>query len=833
MKMKIPLILLTAAFWPFNFAQAGEVLAQNRDQNFDVGWRFQRGDAPGAESARFNDAAWRLLDLPHDWSIERVPGTESLFDQSFAQGSGCLPGGIGWYRKTFTLPFTSNGKRVFVEFEGVYMDSDVWLNGDKLGKHPYGYTSFEYELTDHLKWGETNVLAVRCNVQQPCARWFSGAGIYRHVWLTVVEPVHIAHWGTYVTTPEIGKSSASVRVRTQIQNQGDSAAKVTVRTTLLDPNGKKVSSGDLTKQIDAGGKAEADQTLELNAPALWSLEQPRLYTAKTEVLVDGQLSDSYRTPFGIRTGEFTPENGFLLNGKRVQIKGVCNHHDQGYLGAAAYDRAIERQLEILKAMGCNAIRTSHNPPAPKLLELCDRMGFLVMDEAFDEWKMPKKQFGYGRFFDDWSERDLVSMLDRDRNHPSVILWSIGNEIPEQREVDGGAMAKRLADICHREDPSRPVTSACNRSGDAVKTGFADALDVFGINYTLAAYGTLHDGKYKLYASETASDVSSRGEYNLVEKDGAVTIKAQLNHQVTAYDISHPPGIIAEKQLKAIADAPWFAGEFVWTGFDYIGEPTPFPWPAVSSYFGIIDLCGFPKDRYYLYQSRWSDQPTVHILPHWNWAQFAGQNIPVWCYANGDSVELFLNGKSLGEKKLADGAMQTFILDPRKNKQGKLQPVSQETGWYHVAWEVPWQAGTLKAVAKRGGKVIATDEVSTAGQPARLALSVDRRSLNDDGQDLAYVTVKVLDAKGNICPEANNLVKFDVRGPGKLAAVGNGDSTCHEDFQARQHSAFNGLCLAVLQSARDQTGKLLLKASAERLAAAETEIEVAGANGVHR
>jgi len=821
---KLP-ILLTAVFCLFHSVQAGAMLENQRDQNFDFGWCFHRGDAPGAEAQLFNDADWRRLDLPHDWSIERVPGTTNLFDKTLTQSSGCLPGGIGWYRKSFTLPAGVKGHRVFIQFDGVYMNSEVWLNGEKLGHHPYGYTSFDYELTDYLKWGETNVLAVRCDVQQPCSRWFSGAGIYRHVWLTVVDPVHIAHWGTYVTTPEISASAATVRVCTQVQNQGNATAEVTVRTALLDPQGKKVAVSDAAKKIKAGDKVKTDQTLEVGVPQLWSLEQPQLYTAKTDVLVDGKLTDSYRTPFGIRTLEFTPEHGFLLNGQRVQIKGVCNHHDQGYLGAAAYDRAIERQLEILKAMGCNAIRTSHNPPAPKLLELCDRMGFLVMDEAFDEWKMPKREFGYGRFFDQWSEPDLVSMLQRDRNHPCVILWSIGNEIPEQREADGGAMAKRLADICHREDPSRPVTSACNRSSDAVKTGYAAALDVFGINYTLTAYNALHDGKWKLYGSETASDVSSRGEYNLVEKDGGLTIEPKLHNQVTAYDICHPPGIIAEQQLKAIADAPWFAGEFVWTGFDYIGEPTPFPWPAISSYFGIVDLCGFPKDRYYLYQSRWSDQPMVHILPHWNWAQFAGKKIPVWCYANGDSVELFLNGKSLGEKKLADGAMQTFVSGQRKGKDGKVQEVKQETGWYHVAWQVPWQPGTLKAVARRNGKIIATDEVTTAGPPAKLALSVDRSRVTADGQDLAYVTVKVLDAQGHVCPAADNLVKFELSGPGKIAGVGNGDSTCHEDFQADQHTAFNGLCLAIVRSERNQPGKLVVKASADGLAGAATDLNV--------
>jgi beta-galactosidase len=504
--------------------------------------------------------------------------------------------------------------------------------------------------------------------------------------------------------------------------------------------------------------------------------------------------DASITPFGIRTFEFTVDKGFFLNGKHVTIKGVCEHHDQGSLGAAVHKRAIERQLEILKTMGCNAIRTSHNPPDPALLDLCDRMGFLVMDESFDEWKQSKTMFGYGRFFDEWSERDLTDMIHRDRNHPSIILWSIGNEIPEQENANAYEMSKRLVDICHKEDSTRPVTSACNLAEAADKNGFSKPLDVFGINYQLPLYG-MFKGKAKLVGSETASAVSTRGEYNLILENGTPSIKRQLNNQCSSYDDS-----TAQSYLKAMKNAPWFAGEFVWTGFDYIGEPSPFPWPSASSYFGMVDLCGFPKDRYYLYQSQWTDKPMVHILPHWNWQGFEGQEIPVWCYSNCESVELFLNGKSIGEKKFSD------------------------TKDLHLVWKVPYTAGTLKAIAKYKGKTVCTDEVQTAGAQARIILSPDRIKINADGDDLSNIKIEIVDKDGRVCPNADNLVKFKIEGMGIIAGVGNGNAASHESFKANERKAFHGLCLAIVQSKRIQ-GTIRLSAESEGLEAAEVLIQV--------
>ncbi len=707
-------------------------------------------------------------------------------------GAGYVNAGIGWYRKTFTLPENIQGKRVFIEFDGVYMNSDVWINGVHLGNRPYGYSSFHYELTPHLKFGdEQNVLAVRVNVQQPCSRWYSGTGIYRNVRLTITDPVHIAHWGIYVTTPDVSENEATVRVATKIQNQSDSAEQVTLETMIVDESGNQVANTTSLQKVGADSGGIFEQIFKLPKPKLWSLESPTLYLIKSKVLVNSRITDSRDTPFGIRIFEFTTDKGFFLNGKHVVIKGVCNHHDLGCLGAAVNKRAIERQLEIMKSMGCNAIRTSHNPPAPELLDLCDRMGFLVMDEAFDEWKRSKTMYGYGRFFDEWSERDLRDMIRRDRNHPSIILWSIGNEIPEQDNTDAYEMAKRLVDICHTEDPTRPVTSACNSPEAADKNGFSKPLDVLGINYSMSFYQTLK-GKARLIASETASAVSTRGEYNLVQDGDKLIIKKELNNQCTSYDIVAPGwGNTAELTLKTVKTAPWVAGEFVWTGFDYIGEPTPFSWPSVSSYFGIVDLCGFPKDRYYLYQSRWTEKPMVHILPHWNWQGFEGQEIPVWCYSNCESVELFLNGKSLGEKKFS------------------------ETEDLHLEWKVPYSAGALKAVAKNNGKIICTDEVQTAGAPAKILLTPDRSEINANGKDLSYVKVEIVDQEGHLCPNADNVVKFTITGNGIIAGVGNGNPISHEYFKASGRKAFHGLCLVVVQST-DKAGKIKLNASSDGL-----------------
>jgi beta-galactosidase len=808
---------------------------------FDRDWRFQHGDAPGADAPGFDDSGWRQLNLPHDWMIEGVKGAKAEdmdgpFDKGSPAGAGgaYLDGGVGWYRKTFTLPAADEGKEVTLLFDGAYMNADVWLNGQHLGTHPYGFTSFYYDITPALKYGaDTNVLAVRLNVQQPCCRWYSGAGLYRDVWLIKTEPVHVGVWGTYVTTPKVSAESAQVRVQTTVNNDGNSPRQIVLTTILMDPKGNEVGLAKEARRIDAKGVASFDQNIAVARPHLWSLETPTLYTAVTRITNAGGMLDQMDTPFGVRTIEFTVDKGFFLNGKHVPIQGVCDHHDLGALGSAAYPRALERQLEILKSMGCNAIRTSHNPPAPALLDLCDKMGFVVMDESFDEWKENHHTYGYAEFYDQWSEPDMVSMLDRDRNHPSIILWSIGNEIPEGRrgEPVAGPMAQRLVAICHREDPTRPVTSACPSPEKDWSSGLAQALDVFGINYNLRFYGTnspesrahpstdpnRYSGQLPMVASESQSQVDTRSEYGLsVDAQGDVQINPRPDHQVSSYDGFCPSWANSpDDQFLALERSPWVAGEFVWTGFDYLGEPTPYGWPSRSSYFGIVDLSGFPKDRYYEFKAHWTNEPVVHVMPHWTWPGFEGKAIPVWAVTNADTVELFLNGTSLGVKNFPADCEQ--VMDA-KSKQMKPS--------LHLAWSVPYEAGELKAVAKKDGRVVATDIVRTAGAPARIVAVADRSEIESGDRDLSFIKASIVDKDGNVCPDAGPELQFSVSGgAATIAGLDNGDPTNHEFFQGTQHKAFHGLALAILKSHEDEKGPVTLTISGEGLEPATVTIHV--------
>lgn len=804
---------------------------------FDRDWKFFRGEAKDADQPTFDDSSWRSVDLPHDFMIEGGPNPdpkkpaqlEGPFDKNSPAGDGgaYLNGGIAWYRKTFTLPESAKGQRITLLFDGAYMDSDVYLNGQKLGNHPYGFTSFSYDLTSNAKFGAgPNVLAVRLNILQPCCRWYSGGGLYRHVWLINTQPVHVAQWGTYITTPKANATDAEVDVATEGANDGIAPATATLTTILLDPSGNEVARKEETKDIPPGASATFSQTFALPTAQLWSPETPLLYHAVSEMRVNGALTDSYTTPFGIRSIKFT-KDGFFLNGQRIQIKGVCDHHDLGCLGSAAMKRGFERQLQILKGMGCNALRTSHNPPSPELLDLCDQLGFLVMDECFDEWKLNKTKNGYGRFFDEWAEKDLTSMILRDRNHPSIILWSIGNEVTEGFTPGGDKVATKLQDIVHGKDPTRMVTSACQRPFIAVSQGFDKALDIFGVNYTPMIYQN-QDVRAReiMIGSETASTVDTRGTYAFIPGPDNTVVPDPKAPQLTCYDKWVPGWATnAEQEELALQKAPWISGEFVWTGFDYLGEPTPYKWPSRSSYFGIVDTCGFPKDRYYFYKSVWGQDPVVHILPSsWSWAGLEGKAIPVWIYTNADSVELFLNGQSLGSKKFPADAELVDI--PHQKGMPGMPIIPDHKGpSLHLAWSVPYAPGALKAVAKKNGQVVATDELQTAGAPAQIRLTPDRTEIVANGQDLSFIKVTILDKDGNVCPNADNEISFKLDGSaGIIAGMDNGDPTNHEAFQGTQHKAFHGLALAVLKS-KYESGSLTLTATADGLASASTTVTV--------
>ncbi len=791
--------------------------AAERRVSFNESWRFLKADAPGAELSAFDDSAWRALNLPHDWAIE------GPFDSKYNPETGGLPiFGIAWYRKHFTVPADGRGKFYSVEFDGAMSNSTVWLNGHKLGGRPYGYSSFELDLTPYLNFDGPNVIAVRLAPEDESSRWYPGAGIYRNVWLVVTGPVHVAHWGTYITTPQISRSTATVAIQTEIRNRNDQPATVTVETVIFNAGNQQVSRQSADATIPAGQTSPVKFTLTVARPQLWDTIRPYLYRAVTTVSRAGAILDQYTTPFGIRTIEFTRDRGFLLNGRHLKIQGVCDHHDLGALGAAVNRRAIERQLEIMQSMGVNAIRTSHNPPAPELLDACDRMGLLVMDEAFDMWRIPKKPNGYSKYFADWSETDMRDMIRRDRNHPSVIMWSIGNEIPEQRKPDGWEIAKRLSGYAHEEDPTRPTTSAMNEWADAIKNHFADQVDVKGFNYQPMQYARIQDEHptWVIFGSETASCVSSRGVYHLpivhYEKDPSL--------QVSSYDTVAPPwAMCPDVEFDAQERLPNVLGEFVWTGFDYLGEPTPYgsrkDWPSRSSYFGIVDLAGFPKDRYYLYKSEWTSQPIVHVLPHWTWPGREGQTLPVMVYTNADEVELFLNGKSLGKKKRG---VDTVVIPVGRN----VTPTQQFTSKFRLEWQVTYQPGTLRAVAYKNGAQVATDEERTAGQPAVVRLLPDRQAIHADGEDLSFITVRIEDKDGNLCPLADNLVHFRVEGAGKIEAVDNGNAASVEPFQADYRKAFNGLALLIVRPQAGRGGSIQVAATSDGLQSASVELTAA-------
>ena len=823
---------------------AAGAYAQRTTLLMDKGWKFSKGDFAGAEAPDFDDSSWDDVTIPHDWAITG-PFDRNIDIQTVAikqdlekvatvktGRTGGLPYiGTGWYRNVFSVP---EGKKAVLLFDGAMSEARVFVNGTEVCFWPYGYNSFWCDVTDVVKPGD-NTLAVRLENRPFSSRWYPGAGLYRNVRLIVTNPVHIPVWGTFVTTPEVSGDMAVVDVETLVSAPSD-GGKVTLRSEIYDGDGILVASVSDEVRLVSGSQ-KVTQNLTVKNPSLWSPDTPVLYNMVSRLYSeDGSLSDEYVTPFGIRTIEYIPYKGFFLNGERTVFKGVCNHHDLGPLGAAVNVSALRHQLELLKDMGCNAVRTTHNMPAPELVRLCDEMGFMMMVEPFDEWDIAKCENGYHRFFNEWAEKDMVNMLHNFRNSPSVVMWSIGNEVPTQCSPSGYEVASFLQDICHREDPTRPVTCGMDQVDCILENGFADMIDIPGINYRTFRYKEVFDSLSKgfVLGSETASTVSSRGVYKLpvMKRYGAL----YDDQQCSSYDVeSCGWSNIPDVDLALAEDCSWILGQFVWTGFDYLGEPSPYgtdSWPNHSSMFGIIDLASIPKDRYWLYRSVWNDrESTLHILPHWNWEGHEGENIPVFVYTSWPEAELFLNGKSLGrQKKGPDGyvvPVDTVAVSLYTSYAGTLGDVNAPVeSRFRLMWpDVEYEPGEIRVVAYDvSGNVAESRTVRTAGEPCRLLLETDRTSLVADGKDLAYVTVSAVDRDGNFCPLDDRLVKFNVSGAGTFKASANGDPTSLDPFQIPQMHLFNGK-LTVIVCSSGEEGRLTLDVSAEGLETSSIALDV--------
>ncbi len=827
------------------------VVAEARDRiNFDEGWRFTLGDSTQMAQTNYDDSSWRLLDLPHDWAIEG----DFLDSNPSGAGGGSLPGGIGWYRKHLHIDRVSdNTSRWYIDIDGAYMNSTVYINGKKLGTRPYGYSSFRYELTQYLNPEGDNVIAVRVdNGDQPNSRWYSGCGIYRHVWLVQVSPVSIAHWGTFVQPTVLSNGQAKFQIEVTLENAMSNKVKAKVRNTLYDSNMNKITSSESAIQLEPKTKgiykAEDDgykklpvntQVFTLRNPKLWTIDDPYTYFVNTQIIVGGHVVDEYTTRTGVRTFAFSPTTGFSLNGKPMKINGVCQHHDFGCLGAAFNEDALHRQLRMLKEMGVNAIRCSHNPPAPEMLEMCDTMGFIVMDESFDMWRKRKTRNDYSRYFNKWQERDLTDLIRRDRNHPSILMWSIGNEVLEQwthADADtlsleqanlllnfghdasmlakngkvsvNSVLTKQLVDEVKELDTSRPVTAGCNEPDPNNHLYKSGALDIIGFNYHEQYVKDVpknFPGK-PFIMTESVSALATRGFYRMPSDsiiETPTTWWGQYTdptYQCSSYDNHHVPwGTTHENMWDIVKHTPWCSGQFIWTGWDYIGEPTPFSYPAHSSYFGVIDLAGFPKDAFYFYQSEWTSQTVLHLFPHWNWLR--GQDVDLWCYYNNaDEVELFINGKSQGVRRKADDHQ------------------------YRVQWHVKFEPGTAKVVSRKNGKIVATQINYTAGAPDHIRLTPDRKEMSADGKSLTFVTVEILDKDGHLCPNAMNQIFFSTEGNVRIEGVDNGAQWSLERYKDNKRRALYGKCLVVLRSGKSP-GKATLTARGVDLKDAKISIDI--------
>ncbi|MFI6034933.1 glycoside hydrolase family 2 TIM barrel-domain containing protein [Streptomyces sp. NPDC051315] len=841
-------------------AQAADIAAGapgRRTVALRDGWRFALVNAGGitdptgqyadAAAPGHDDSAWREVAVPHDWSIEQTPTT----GLGTTSGTGFLPGGLGWYRLAFTLPPALAGKRISVEFDGVYMDAYVHCNGTEVGRHPYGYTGFAFDLTDlvHTDGTTENVLAVKVHNRLPSSRWYSGSGIYREARLVVTEPVHVARWGTYVTTPEVSAERAVVRVETSVVNASGAGADVEVVSRIADPSGRTVARTSST--VPVTGTATETHELTLKRPRRWDVDAPHRYTLHTELRVGGRTTDTHRTVFGVRTFRFDPDEGFFLNGTHHKIRGVDLHHDLGALGAAVSLDAIRRQMTIMRSMGVNALRTSHNPPAPEVIQVCEELGIVMLVEAFDCWRTGKNRYDYGRFFDEWCERDTTEMVLAARNSPAVLMWSIGNEVPDSTSTAGLAMADRIISAIRAADDTRPLVIGSDKyrrlpaKGSAADLMLAK-LDGLGLNYNTArSVDELHAAypHLFLFESESSSETSTRGTYQEPERLNTGENHTPGRRATSSYDNNLASWTMSgEYGHKKDRDRAWFAGQFLWSGIDYIGEPTPYDvFPVKASFFGAVDTAGFPKDMYYLFQSQWTSEPMVHLLPM-TWNHEKGDTVEVWAYSNVDTVELFLNGRSLGVRRFdtkktldgreyletteATGDDKTFTDGPYP---GSYTSPNGSAGKLHLTWKVPYEPGVLEAVARRDGRTVATDVLRTAGAPHAVRLTPDRTSLPADGRSLVFVTAEVVDARGVVVPDAEHLLSFEVSG-GSLAGLDNGRQESAERYQASTRTAFCGKALAIVR-AGTEAGVLKVTARADGLRRGSTTVRTARARQV--
>lgn len=803
--------LLYSLLFVFMSAQAQRTVI-----TLEKNWKFSKGDFPEAVNPGFDDSGWESVTVPHDWAIYGpfdkevdkqviaiVQNNEKIATEKTGR-TGALPFiGTGWYRLFFDVPELKPGKRVLLIFDGTMSEAKVFVNGQQVGERPYGYSYFYFDITPFLKKEGKNLLAVRLENRPKSSRWYPGAGIYRKVQLIVKDEIAFEHWGTFVTTPEVSKDVAKINIKTSVTGENlhgftdPKGSEIRMDAEIRDAEGNVVSEGTTVEMVNN----RIEKNLFVPNPRLWSPESPYLYSLSLKLYRENELKDEETIRFGIRSIEYVAGKGFLLNGEVTKFRGVCLHHDLGPLGAAVNKAALRRQLTILKDMGCNAIRSAHNMPSMEQVELCDEMGFMMIAESFDEWAKPKVENGYNRFFEEWAEKDVENLVRAIRNHPSVVMWSAGNEVPDQWGSEGVKRAKWLQDIFHREDPTRPVTVGMDQVKAVMESGFGALLDIPGLNYRVHLYEEAFE-KFPqgfILGSETASTVSSRGIYKfpvVQAKD-----KQYNDGQCSSYDLEACNwSNVPDEDFVLQDDKPWVIGEFVWTGFDYLGEPTPYDnyWPSRSSYFGICDLAGLPKDRYYLYRSRWNtNDETLHILPHWNWEGSEGEITPVFVYTSYNSAELFVNGKSQG--------VQTKTKE--KTKQHR----------YRLMWnDVKYEPGTLKVVAyDDNGQPAAEKEIRTAGKPHHLVLEPDRNTISADGKDLAYITVSVVDKDGNLCPTAGNQLSFKVSGAGTFRAACNGDATSLEMFHLPTMKAFSGKLVVTVQAA-ETPGDIRLEVSGKGL-----------------